>query len=528
MANLWNVFCSASYICVLGQQGLWHWWAGVGEDQGVFLVAWHRGDLARHWQTAGQSWHEVAAVVWRRQVLWGKKHMKALKKRNITSHALVDVMLLSPGLSRQTGLHHCFPQVLQSGFLHQAGLLPQGYLPSSGGKHSHQALPVLFLHCSASLLCFHEFTCPPQLTSHFLKSRSAGKSCRPIFYNNKPREDNLVILCNSSEIWAQFERFLTWGTKMIFMFNKDGCVYAFACLGRCYQLIVLQIWGLLCKHVLWFPCQEHTGSQEMCLCVFAPPCCACVCASVHARVKGIPPSHHRVNKDKRQEQHREEKEFSLAHLDLDKSDRQPGGGGNMTEEAMWCRLLALDLSLKLQRYISLPPRGFSALCFTQMSSTRAEKTFPPCESDNPEDQVKPMLDWANGGFLPKGEEGLKPVHSAGEQGSSIWDHYVMFITRTLHTLCPLNGCVCVCLQMVTLWTTRCLMLHCQSISLVQRGPELVCVRTRLLQRKPTAEVEVLHYISCLLCCRCNRIDEVIADRYEHVFFHHVHILCFQV
>uniref|UniRef100_A0AAQ5ZW88 DNA (cytosine-5-)-methyltransferase n=1 Tax=Amphiprion ocellaris TaxID=80972 RepID=A0AAQ5ZW88_AMPOC len=53
----------------------------------------------------------------------------------------------------------------------------------------------------------------------------------------------------------------------------------------------------------------------------------------------------------------------------------------------------------------------------EMASSRAEKTFPPCESDNLEDQVKPMLDWANGGFLPKGEEGLKPTYSAGEQGS---------------------------------------------------------------------------------------------------------------
>lgn len=53
-----------------------------------------------------------------------------------------------------------------------------------------------------------------------------------------------------------------------------------------------------------------------------------------------------------------------------------------------------------------------------MSSIRAENKFPPCESDNPEDQVKPMLDWANGGFLPKGGEGLKPTHSAGEKGST--------------------------------------------------------------------------------------------------------------
>lgn len=50
-----------------------------------------------------------------------------------------------------------------------------------------------------------------------------------------------------------------------------------------------------------------------------------------------------------------------------------------------------------------------------MASVRADKTFPPCESDNPEDQVKPMLDWANGGFLPKGEEGLKPTPSCSEQ-----------------------------------------------------------------------------------------------------------------
>uniref|UniRef100_A0A7N8XHQ5 DNA (cytosine-5-)-methyltransferase n=1 Tax=Mastacembelus armatus TaxID=205130 RepID=A0A7N8XHQ5_9TELE len=53
--------------------------------------------------------------------------------------------------------------------------------------------------------------------------------------------------------------------------------------------------------------------------------------------------------------------------------------------------------------------------FSEMASLRAEKTFPQSESDNPEDQVKPMLDWANGGFLPKGEEGLKPMHSAGKQ-----------------------------------------------------------------------------------------------------------------
>uniref|UniRef100_A0A8C8JPF3 DNA (cytosine-5-)-methyltransferase n=1 Tax=Oncorhynchus tshawytscha TaxID=74940 RepID=A0A8C8JPF3_ONCTS len=49
-----------------------------------------------------------------------------------------------------------------------------------------------------------------------------------------------------------------------------------------------------------------------------------------------------------------------------------------------------------------------------MASLRAEKPFPPCESEGPEDQVKPMLDWANGGFLPKGQEGLKPTENPGE------------------------------------------------------------------------------------------------------------------
>lgn len=47
-----------------------------------------------------------------------------------------------------------------------------------------------------------------------------------------------------------------------------------------------------------------------------------------------------------------------------------------------------------------------------MASIRAEKTFPLCGSDNPEDQVKPMLDWAHSGFLPKGKEGLKPKENS--------------------------------------------------------------------------------------------------------------------
>ncbi|XP_047223009.1 DNA (cytosine-5)-methyltransferase 3B [Girardinichthys multiradiatus] len=61
----------------------------------------------------------------------------------------------------------------------------------------------------------------------------------------------------------------------------------------------------------------------------------------------------------------------------------------------------------------------------EMASVRAENTFPPCETDNPEDQIKPMLDWANGGFQPKGEEGLKPTRSAN---SNPLDHQILNVS----------------------------------------------------------------------------------------------------
>uniref|UniRef100_A0A672QVN9 DNA (cytosine-5-)-methyltransferase n=1 Tax=Sinocyclocheilus grahami TaxID=75366 RepID=A0A672QVN9_SINGR len=48
----------------------------------------------------------------------------------------------------------------------------------------------------------------------------------------------------------------------------------------------------------------------------------------------------------------------------------------------------------------------------EVASIRAENTFPPCESDSLEEQIKPMLDWAHNGFLPKGQEGLKPSENA--------------------------------------------------------------------------------------------------------------------
>ncbi|XP_054553058.1 DNA (cytosine-5)-methyltransferase 3B isoform X6 [Talpa occidentalis] len=44
----------------------------------------------------------------------------------------------------------------------------------------------------------------------------------------------------------------------------------------------------------------------------------------------------------------------------------------------------------------------------EKARVRAGKTFPSSPGDSLEDQLKPMLDWAHGGFKPTGVEGLKP------------------------------------------------------------------------------------------------------------------------
>ncbi|XP_068843750.1 DNA (cytosine-5)-methyltransferase 3B isoform X12 [Capricornis sumatraensis] len=45
---------------------------------------------------------------------------------------------------------------------------------------------------------------------------------------------------------------------------------------------------------------------------------------------------------------------------------------------------------------------------------RAGKTFPSSPGDSLEDQLKPMLEWAHGGFKPTGVEGLKPNNKQPE------------------------------------------------------------------------------------------------------------------
>lgn len=128
-----------------------------------------------------------------------------------------------------------------------------------------------------------------------------------------------------------------------------------------------------------------------------------------------------------------------------------------------------------------------------MASIRAQKTFSPCSSDNPEDQVKPMLDWANGGFLPKGEEGLKPTHTAGRPA-----FYIVLIPNEPQLLCVQRRDLFVFLQTVTRWTTRSSTCPCPSTSPALSGPESASVRTRPAPRSPTAEVEVKGQTHCKL------------------------------
>ncbi|XP_038185988.1 DNA (cytosine-5)-methyltransferase 3B isoform X2 [Arvicola amphibius] len=53
----------------------------------------------------------------------------------------------------------------------------------------------------------------------------------------------------------------------------------------------------------------------------------------------------------------------------------------------------------------------------ERARVRAGKTFPSNPGDSLEDQLKPMLEWAHGGFKPTGIEGLKPNNKQPENKS---------------------------------------------------------------------------------------------------------------
>ncbi len=130
-------------ICLL-------FWLQDGRGFGIGELVWGK--------IKGFSWWPGIVVTWRatgkRQASHGMrwlqwfgdgKFSEVRRRKNrhteggkpidgLKSLALFDAMFFSSGFCRQTGLHHGLPQVLQPGFLHQAGLLPQSHLPGAGGN----------------------------------------------------------------------------------------------------------------------------------------------------------------------------------------------------------------------------------------------------------------------------------------------------------------------------------------------------------------------------------------------------------
>ncbi|XP_076967560.1 DNA (cytosine-5)-methyltransferase 3B isoform X2 [Tamandua tetradactyla] len=54
----------------------------------------------------------------------------------------------------------------------------------------------------------------------------------------------------------------------------------------------------------------------------------------------------------------------------------------------------------------------------EKARVRAGKTFPGSPGDSLEDQLKPMLEWAHGGFKPTGIEGLKPNNNKRQENKT--------------------------------------------------------------------------------------------------------------
>ena len=70
----------------------------------------------------------------------------------------------------------------------------------------------------------------------------------------------------------------------------------------------------------------------------------------------------------------------------------------------------------------------------QKARIRAGKMFPSSPGDSLEDQLKPMLEWAHGGFKPTGVEGLKPNNKQPGMNDALWHTHATLLVRA-----PLGG-----------------------------------------------------------------------------------------
>ncbi|MFT7810836.1 DNA (cytosine-5)-methyltransferase 3A-like [Arapaima gigas] len=67
-------------------------------------------------------------------------------------------------------------------------------------------------------------------------------------------------------------------------------------------------------------------------------------------------------------------------------------------------------------YIKLTSYRTAVVQALEVAGARAGHTFFPDNQGGGEDPMKSMLDWANGGFLPEGPEGLRPAATSAESG----------------------------------------------------------------------------------------------------------------
>lgn len=70
--EFWLICC----VVLSGWEGVWNWGACLGEDQRFFLVACDRRVPQSHGQAPGRVGHALGAVVWRREVLRGKRELR--------------------------------------------------------------------------------------------------------------------------------------------------------------------------------------------------------------------------------------------------------------------------------------------------------------------------------------------------------------------------------------------------------------------------------------------------------------------
>uniref|UniRef100_A0A8C4SH22 DNA (cytosine-5-)-methyltransferase n=1 Tax=Erpetoichthys calabaricus TaxID=27687 RepID=A0A8C4SH22_ERPCA len=138
------------------------------------------------------------------------------------------------------------------------------------------------------------------------------------------------------------------------------------------------------------------------------------------------------------------------------------GDGKFSEVSF--QMLSIDLKFlffyySLTSYSKMASYKRAVHLSVQMASRRAGKIFGSSEMNSSEDEMKPLLEWANGGFEPKGAEGLRPKENADSYLKSkiltvvvlyIQKLQILFVTDDSHLKAQLKinvDCLfCICLQ----------------------------------------------------------------------------------